>query len=207
MIVCVLLVSNSRGCCLAAPGDHEHEVVEPALPCYLRDQTWLCVYCWCQTPEGVVSPRRAITRAQPEWSPRGETTPDNTHTIMFDPDYSMITHLYCQNIQNNDATGHKKCCRKFTRSCSLILKLAIPVTGTTPQMALHVTAHILLAQVASHTGWQHCAAVLRSYFLVLIVVYKCRWNAFINKKESPLTIYVFLMRETFSNGCKWKGRP
>ena len=29
----------------------------------LRDQTWLCVYCWCQTPEGVVSPRRAITRA------------------------------------------------------------------------------------------------------------------------------------------------
>ena len=23
MIVCVLLVSNSLGCCLAAPGDHE----------------------------------------------------------------------------------------------------------------------------------------------------------------------------------------
>ena len=23
MIVCVLLVSNSRGCCLATPGDHE----------------------------------------------------------------------------------------------------------------------------------------------------------------------------------------
>ena len=42
----------------------------------LRDQTWLCVYCWCQTPEDVVSRRRAITRVQPEWSPRGETTPD-----------------------------------------------------------------------------------------------------------------------------------
>ena len=26
------------------------------------------------TPEWVVTPRRAITRAQPEWSPRGETT-------------------------------------------------------------------------------------------------------------------------------------
>ena len=25
MIVCVLLVSISRGCCLAAPGDHEGE--------------------------------------------------------------------------------------------------------------------------------------------------------------------------------------
>ena len=25
--------------------------------CYNRDQTWLCVYCWCQTPSGVVSPR------------------------------------------------------------------------------------------------------------------------------------------------------
>ena len=36
--------------------------------CYLRDQTWLCVYYWYQTPEGVVSPRRAITRAQPEAS-------------------------------------------------------------------------------------------------------------------------------------------
>ena len=31
----------------------------------LMDQTWLCVYCWCQTPSGVVTPRRAITRAQP----------------------------------------------------------------------------------------------------------------------------------------------
>ena len=30
--------------------------------CYNRDRTWLCVYCWCQTPQGVVSPR-------------GETTP------------------------------------------------------------------------------------------------------------------------------------
>ena len=39
-----------------------------------RDQTWLCVYCWCETPEGVLSPCRAIMRAQPEWSPRGETT-------------------------------------------------------------------------------------------------------------------------------------
>ena len=36
--------------------------------CCLRDQTWLCVYCWCQTPEGVVSPRRAITRAQPDYN-------------------------------------------------------------------------------------------------------------------------------------------
>ena len=48
----------------------------------LRDQTWLCVYCWCQTPEGVVRPCRAITRAQPEWSLRGETTPESpSHRI------------------------------------------------------------------------------------------------------------------------------
>ena len=33
--------------------------------CCLRDQTWLCVYCWCQTSESVVSPRRVIRRAQP----------------------------------------------------------------------------------------------------------------------------------------------
>ena len=33
------------------------------------------------TPECVVSPRRAITMAQPEWSPRGETT----HLFMINP--------------------------------------------------------------------------------------------------------------------------
>ena len=37
-------------------------------PAGLRDQTGLCVYCWCQTPEGVVSPCRAITRAQPDYN-------------------------------------------------------------------------------------------------------------------------------------------
>ena len=35
---------------------------------YLRDQTWLCVFCWCQTPQVVVSPRRAIT--SPGTSPK-----------------------------------------------------------------------------------------------------------------------------------------
>ena len=42
------------------------------------------------TPECVVSPRRAITSAQPEWSPRGETTHlgvdvNNTHLSMINP--------------------------------------------------------------------------------------------------------------------------
>ena len=34
----------------------------------LRDQAGLCVYCWCQTLEGVVSPHRAITREQPDYN-------------------------------------------------------------------------------------------------------------------------------------------
>ena len=43
------------------------------------------------TPECVVSPRRAISRGQPEWSPRGETTHEevdvnNTHLSMTYPD-------------------------------------------------------------------------------------------------------------------------
>ena len=47
------------------------------------------------TPERVVSPRRAITGAQPEWSPRGETTHEgvdvnNTHLSMINPDYNMM---------------------------------------------------------------------------------------------------------------------
>ena len=46
-------------------------------------------------PSGTVSPRRAITRAQPEWSPRGETTHErvdvnNTHLSMINPDYNMM---------------------------------------------------------------------------------------------------------------------
>ena len=61
----------------------------PRRQTFLRDQTWLCVYCWCQTPEGVVSPR-------------GETTPEGvwhqqyTHTIMFDPDYNMMPQFFPQ---------------------------------------------------------------------------------------------------------------
>ena len=47
------------------------------------------------TPECVVSPRRATTRSQPEWSPRGETTYEgadvnNTHLSMINPDYNMM---------------------------------------------------------------------------------------------------------------------
>ena len=55
---------------------------------WLRDQTWLCVYCWCQTPEGVVSLPLAIMRAQLEWSPRGETTPTSNVFLV-----NVINHI------------------------------------------------------------------------------------------------------------------
>ena len=47
------------------------------------------------TPECVVSQCRAITRAQPEWLPHGETTHEgvdvnNTHLSMINPDYNMM---------------------------------------------------------------------------------------------------------------------
>ena len=53
--------------------------------CYNRDQTWLCVYCWCQTPSGVVSPR-------------GETTPlgvwhqQYTHNHVWSLKYLISVH-------------------------------------------------------------------------------------------------------------------
>ena len=47
------------------------------------------------TPECVVSPRRAIPRAQPEESPRGETT----HPSMINPDYNMILANLTLNYQ------------------------------------------------------------------------------------------------------------
>ena len=37
MIVCVLLMSNSRGCCLAAPGDHDGAT--------LKQDTMLSIQC------------------------------------------------------------------------------------------------------------------------------------------------------------------
>ena len=61
MIVCVLLVSNSRGCCLAAPGDHEGAAREIA-------------------PAARQHPREFDT--------------NNTHTIMFDPDYNMMPPIF-----------------------------------------------------------------------------------------------------------------
>ena len=44
--------------------------------CYNRDQTWLCVYCWCQTPSGVVSPRGDHSGCTLVIARRGETTPE-----------------------------------------------------------------------------------------------------------------------------------
>ena len=49
------------------------------------------------TPECVVSPHRAIPRAQPE-SPRGETTHEgvdvnNTHPSMINPDFMILANL------------------------------------------------------------------------------------------------------------------
>ena len=51
------------------------------------------------TPEWVVSPRRAITRSQPEWSPSGETTHsgvdvNNTHLSMINTDYNMLLAIF-----------------------------------------------------------------------------------------------------------------
>ena len=56
------------------------------------------------TPQCVVSPRRAIPRAQPEGSPRGETTHsgvdvNNTHPSMINPDYNMILANLTLNYQ------------------------------------------------------------------------------------------------------------
>ena len=56
------------------------------------------------TPECVVSPRQAIPRAQPEGSPRGETTHEgvdvnNTHPSMINPDYNMILANLTLNYQ------------------------------------------------------------------------------------------------------------
>ena len=47
---------------------------------YNRDQTWLCVYCWCQTPSAVLSPR-------------GETTPSGVW-------YQQYTHNHFWSLKH-----------------------------------------------------------------------------------------------------------
>ena len=46
MIVCVLLVSNSRGCCLAAPGDHEGAVRGETTPEGVWHQQYTHKHVW-----------------------------------------------------------------------------------------------------------------------------------------------------------------
>ena len=55
MIVCVLLVSNSRGCCLAAPGDHEGA----ALPMTGGSSTQ-----WARTAENITMWSGVLTNRQ-----------------------------------------------------------------------------------------------------------------------------------------------
>ena len=68
MIVCVLLVSNSQGCCLAPR----------------RDNT-----------RGSLTPRSPSDRPTVRQHPR-EFDTNNTHTIMFDPDYNMMPPFFPQ---------------------------------------------------------------------------------------------------------------
>ena len=64
---------------------------EMVASCYNHNQAWLCVYCWCHTPSGVVSPwgdhvGAVIARQHPR-----EFDTNNTHTIMFDPLNTFLT--------------------------------------------------------------------------------------------------------------------
>ena len=68
MIVCVLLVSNCQGCCLAPR----------------RDNT-----------RGSLTPRSPSDRPAARQHPR-EFDTNNTHTIMFDPDYNMMPPFFPQ---------------------------------------------------------------------------------------------------------------
>ena len=63
---------------------------------YLRDQTWLCVYCWCQTSEGVVSPRGEITR--------GSLTPTIHTQSCLIPIITWCHHFF----HSNQYSAHSK---------------------------------------------------------------------------------------------------
>ena len=57
-----------------------------------KGQTWLRVYCWCKTPEGVKS--RLATKQH-----RREFDTINIRTIMFDPDYNMMPPIFFRSCQ------------------------------------------------------------------------------------------------------------
>ena len=62
--------------------------------CYNRDQTWLCVYCWCQTPSGVVSPRGNHSGCALVIARRGETTPSGVW-------HQQYTHNHVWSLNRN----------------------------------------------------------------------------------------------------------
>ena len=74
---------------------------------------WIKHNCVCivgvKLPQ-VLSRRRAITRAAPSWSPGTarqhprEFDTNNTHTIMFDPDYNMMPPFF----HSNQYSAHEK---------------------------------------------------------------------------------------------------
>ena len=69
--------------------------------CYNWDQTWLCMYCWCQTPSGVVSPR-------------GETTPSGvwhqqyTHNHVWSLKHWLVNFIVCD-LLTMLSFGYGKC--------------------------------------------------------------------------------------------------
>ena len=44
------------------------KTLDAITPIYLMDQTWLCVYYWWQTLEGVISPNNLATIRRRKWS-------------------------------------------------------------------------------------------------------------------------------------------
>ena len=100
---------------------------------YLRDQTWLCVYSWCQTPEGVVSPR-------------GETTPAGVW-------HQQYTHNHVRSRLQHDATIFS------TATNSMLIKSNLKVESRTTAVSVAMSPRYLGGKHRSrpHPRSQKCA--------------------------------------------------
>ena len=115
------------------------------------------------TPECVVSPHQAITRAQLEWSPRGETTHDNRVCCLAAPDNHKGTAAR-QHTQELMSTTHtypwslNRCAEQIFAEPNGSERDQRPLTGTAPVRVTrkcsskHTPATRLLEQITVTTA-------------------------------------------------------
>ena len=156
--------------------------------CYNRDQTWLCVYYWCQTPEGVVSPLQGITRARQHRASTQITTRATPSRIWHQQYthnhvWSLKPFIQTQIKENIKAPRHWPLCGEFKNNLAKIYSGRYNIDADNFKLKLCACAQSMA--LSTHTKFQ-LEILIRS---AILVIYKFRDNILEssrNASETPL---------------------